>query len=164
MRASTASTASGDTVSATVPEAAVDLVVPFEGFSAVPYRDCVGVWTIGYGSTRTASGDPVRCDTPSISDATARLWVRHDLQEAAMAVARDVKVPLTDNQSAALDDFVYNLGAGSLGCSTLLRLLNAGDYAGAAAEFDKWDHAGGKELAGLLRRRQAETDLFLKAP
>jgi len=74
--------------------------------------------------------------------------------------AADVKEPLSDDQTAALADFIYNLGAGNFRSSTLLRKLNAGDYAGAAAEFDKWDYAGGKELAGLLRRREAETTLF----
>jgi lysozyme len=58
---------------------------------------------------------------------------------------------------------VYNLGGGNLRRSTLLRLLNAGDYAGAAKEFDKWNMAGGKVLAGLVRRRQAETDMFTRA-
>ena len=77
-------------------------------------------------------------------------------------IQRDCKVPLTIDEKIALLDFIYNLGGGNFRSSTLLRKLNAGDYAGAAAEFDNWDHAGGKVLAGLLKRRQAETDLFNK--
>jgi len=60
----------------------------------------------------------------------------------------------------SLCDFTFNLGIGSLEHSTLLKLLNTGQYLAAAAEFDKWDHAGGKEVAGLLRRRQAEENEF----
>ena len=71
-----------------------------------------------------------------------------------------MRVALTPLQQGALADFVYNLGAKNFRSSTLLRLLNAGDYAGAAAQFDRWDMAGGKMPAGLLRCRQAETELF----
>ena len=69
-------------------------------------------------------------------------------------------MPLTIDEKIALLDFIYNLGAGKFRSSTLLKKLNAGDYNGAAAEFDNWDHAGGKVLAGLLKRREAETKLF----
>jgi GH24 family phage-related lysozyme (muramidase) len=82
---------------------------------------------------------------------------------AVREVNRDVSAPLTLDQWAALGDFIYNVGAGNFRASTLLKKLNARDYAGAAAELDKWDHAGGRVLAGLLKRRQAETALFTKA-
>lgn len=143
-----------------VPDAAVGLVKEFEGFSATPYRDPVGVWTIGYGSTRDFDGTPVNANTQPVTDEQACALVRRDLTDAALECARDVHVTLTANEKAAIIDFIYNLGGGNFRSSTLLRKLNTGDYAGAAAEFDKWDMAGGKVLAGLLRRRQAETDLF----
>ncbi len=73
-----------------------------------------------------------------------------------------VKVPLTANQLGALTSFAYNLGSGALASSTLLKLLNAGDYAGAAAQFARWNKARGKTLAGLTKRRAAEAALFLK--
>lgn len=57
--------------------------------------------------------------------------------------------------------FAYNLGINALKGSTLLKKINAGDYIGAANEFHKWNKAGGKELAGLTRRRGAEKSLFL---
>lgn len=145
---------------ADVPDAVVPLVEEFEGFRSEPYRDVVGVWTIGFGSTRDAAGNPVCAATPPVSRPQAAELVKRDLHAAAEEVARDCKVSLTGNQKAALEDFAYNLGCGALRGSTLLRKLNSGDYSGAAEEFDKWDHAGGKELAGLLRRRQAETALF----
>jgi lysozyme len=147
----------------TAVNAAEGLVTEFEGFSAVPYQDPAGVWTIGYGSTRDANGgNPVCSTTPRITVATARSLVDRDLRAAFAEVAGDVKVALTPFQEGALADFVYNLGATNFRSSTLLRLLNAGDYAGAAAQFDRWDMAGGRVLAGLLRRRQAETELFTK--
>jgi lysozyme len=143
-----------------VPDAAVDLGEQFEGFRSAAYQDSVGVWTIGFGSTHDASGARVTADTPPVTEDEARALAKRDLLTAAAEVARDVTVQLDDNQTAALEDFIYNLGAGNFRSSTLLRKLNAGDYEGAAAEFDKWDMAGGRVLAGLLRRRQAETDLF----
>jgi lysozyme len=71
-----------------------------------------------------------------------------------------VNVPLTQGQFDALVDFVYNLGVGNFESSTLLRDLNAGDMDAAANEFDKWDHVSGQVVAGLLRRREAETKEF----
>jgi lysozyme len=90
----------------------------------------------------------------------AEQWLQEDIQSAADAVNRLVTVELTQQEFDALVDFTFNLGAGNLQSSTLLRLLNSGDYTGAAGEFDKWDRAGGQVLAGLLRRRQAEADMF----
>ena len=141
---------------------ATDLAIQFEGYEASPYRDPAGVWTIGYGSIRLNGVGPgrVTASTPAITEPQARTWLAAELKVCAMAVVNSTHVPLSDDQQAALIDFVYNLGAGAFASSTLLRKLNAGDYAGAAAQFDLWDHAGGKVLAGLLRRRQAETDLF----
>jgi lysozyme len=91
----------------------------------------------------------------------AEQWLMQDVQAAASAVSRLVTVPMTQGEFDALVDFVFNLGAGSLQHSTLLRLLDAGDYHGAALEIVKWDRAGGKEVAGLLRRRQAEQVEFM---
>jgi lysozyme len=71
-----------------------------------------------------------------------------------------VRVTLTQHEYDALVDFVFNCGAHNFYCSTMLTKLNNGDYAGAANEFDKWDMCGGQHLAGLLRRRQAETQEF----
>lgn len=97
-----------------------------------------------------------------ITPATAEALLKSDLTDAEYAVHSNVKVPLTDNQFSALVSFVFNLGAGSLKKSTLLRLLNAGDYRGAEAEFVKWNRAGGKVLPGLTKRREAEANLFAR--
>lgn len=73
-----------------------------------------------------------------------------------------VEVPLNQNQFDALASFTYNLGETNLSSSTLLKKLNAKDYTGASNEFLKWNRAGGKVLNGLVRRREAERNLFLK--
>jgi GH24 family phage-related lysozyme (muramidase) len=89
--------------------------------------------------------------TSAITEAEACALVKRDLTASNITVSSVCHVPLTADERAALDDFVYNLGAGNFRSSTLLKLLNAGDYAGAASQFDLWDHAGGVVLAGLLR-------------
>ena len=71
-----------------------------------------------------------------------------------------VNCPLSQNQFDALVSWVYNLGPANLQASTLLKVLNAGDYAGVPAQIKRWNKAGGKVLEGLTRRRQAEADLF----
>jgi lysozyme len=119
-------------------------------------------WTIGIGTTVYPSGRPVqRGDTCTAQQADA--YLAHDLQVFERAVAEMVRVPLTGNQFAALVSLAYNIGAQALRGSTLLRLLNAGDYAGAANQFPRWNRAAGRVLAGLTRRRAAERDLFLSA-
>ncbi|MDD2861498.1 MAG: lysozyme [Acidiphilium sp.] len=143
--------------------AATQLVEPFEGFSAEPYRDPGGVWSIGYGSTVDAWGNPVTADTAPVTRDQALALVERDLTSALDEVNAVVTVPLDVNQQAALADFVYNVGAGNFERSTLLTLLNQGDYAGAAAQFVRWDYAGGVVLPGLLRRREAEAALFTAA-
>ena len=145
---------------ADVEDKAVDLGEEFEGFRSEPYQDSGGVWTIGFGSTRDGDSQPVTASTPPVTMDEARALAKRDLTWAAREVTNDVTVQLTDNQVAAIEDLIYNIGSGNFRSSTLLRKLNAGDFDGAAAEFDKWDHAAGQVLAGLLRRRQAETDLF----
>lgn len=140
------------------------LAQQFEGFSATPYQDAGGVWTIGYGSTWDYRNQPVTRvtkDTPEVSQEVAKLMLLEELKETLDAVIGIVHVPLTAEQWAALDDFAFNLGVGNLRASTLLRKLNQGDYLGAAEQFDLWDHCSGKVLAGLLRRRAQETSMFL---
>lgn len=142
--------------------AADKLVIPFEGFRAAPYQDSTGKWTIGYGTTVQANGRVVGPDTPLVTPSYARLCVENDLKWALEIVDEFVTVPTNPNQTAALLDFVYNLGSGNFEKSTLLRLLNQADYAGAADQFCRWDEAGGEVLPGLLRRRQAERSLFME--
>ena len=144
-----------------VNQEALDLIKSFEGLVKKWYRDPVGVWTIGYGHTDSA-GHPRHRDDPGLTmtDRDAEIVLQRDLGQYEAAVNGAVKVPLNENQYGALVSFTYNLGAGNLASSTLLRKLNAGDYTGAAGEFPKWVKAGGKTLNGLVRRRAAEQALF----
>lgn len=131
------------------------LTQSFEGCKLKAYQDSTGVWTIGFGHTKgVAEGQECTQDQ-------ANQWLSEDVQDSVHAVNQTVTVPLSQNQFDALVDFTFNLGAGSEAHSTLLRVLNQGDYTAAAAEFLKWNHAGGVVVAGLTKRRQAENKLFL---
>jgi lysozyme len=132
----------------------LDLIKSFEGLRLSAYKCPADVWTIGFGTT--AGVKPGQ----TITKERAEELLRDDVARFEAQVLRLVKVPLTQGQHDALVSFVYNLGAGNLSNSTLLRLLNSGDYKGAAAQFDRWTKAGGKTLAGLVRRRAAERALF----
>ena len=141
-------------------EKGIALIKQFEGCKLTAYQDSVGVWTIGYGWTQPVDGKPIRAGM-TIKQETAERLLKTGLVSYESDVSRLVKVGLTQGQFDALVSFTYNLGARSLSTSTLLRNLNAGDYAGAADEFLRWDKAGGKVLNGLTRRREAERALFL---
>jgi lysozyme len=132
----------------------IHLTESFESCRLTAYLDSVGVPTIGWGHTNGVKIG-MTC-TQEQADA----WLQQDIQSSVNAVNSMVKVQLRQQEFDALVDFTFNLGAGNLEHSTLLRLLNAGNFQGAAAEFDKWDRAGGQVLAGLLRRRQAELGMF----
>ncbi|MNH34495.1 Lysozyme RrrD [compost metagenome] len=134
----------------------LSLIKSFEGLRLQSYQDAVGVWTIGYGTTRG-----IKPGMSITKDQAERMLV-NDVQRFEVEVERLVKVPLTTNQRDALISFTYNLGSANLESSTLLRLLNRGDYAGAAEQFPRWNKAGGKVLPGLVRRRDAERALFLE--
>ncbi|MCM7122215.1 lysozyme [Enterobacter hormaechei] len=141
-------------------EKGIALIKEFEGCKLTAYRDSVGVWTIGYGWTQPVDGKPIRAGM-TIKQETAERLLKTGLVSYESDVSRLVKVGLTQGQFDALVSFTYNLGARTLSTSTLLRKLNAGDYAGAADEFLRWNKAGGKVLNGLTRRREAERALFL---
>jgi lysozyme len=86
--------------------------------------------------------------------------LEREVRRACASVQRLIKVPLDDNQFAALVSFVYNLGGGALQRSTLRAKLNRGDYAGAAGQFKRWINANGRPMKGLMRRRAEEQNLF----
>lgn len=137
-----------------ISETGLALIRQFEGLRLSAYRCPAGIPTIGYGTTAGVKmGD-------TITKERAEELLREDVKRFEAQVLRLVKVPLTQGQFDALVSFVYNLGAGNLSNSTLLRLLNAGDYKGAAAQFDRWVYASGKKLSGLVKRRAAERALF----
>ena len=137
-----------------ISEAGLALIRQFEGLRLLAYKCAAGVPSIGYGHTRTAKMGQ------SITQERAEELLREDVARFEAAVSRLVTVPLSQGQFDALVSFAFNLGAKALEKSTLLRLLNAGDYYGAAAQFDRWVYASGKKLSGLVKRRAAERALF----
>lgn len=147
-----------------VNSATLDLITAAEGFVEHWYPDPAHGWkvpTCCYGHT-DAAGEPKFEATKGkkFTKAEGREILLRDLSGYEVSVRSLVTVPLNENQHGALTSFTFNLGAGNLKKSTLLKKLNAGDYAGAAAEFGKWNKAGGKVLAGLTKRRAAERKLF----
>jgi lysozyme len=133
----------------------LSLTEQFEGCELTAYQDQVGVWTIGYGHT-----GPDVVSGLTITQQQAQDFLAQDVTSAAACINRSVTIQLSQDEFDALVDFVFNLGVGAFQGSTLLVDLNAGNITAAAAQFDLWDHAGGAVVAGLLRRRQAETALF----
>lgn len=149
----------------TVNDATIRLITEFEGFVPNWYPDPAHGWkvpTCCYGHT-DAAGAPFYADTKdkTFTKAEGMDILRRDLGKYEAGVNRNIKVPLNANQYGALVSFTYNLGEGNLAKSTLAKKVNAGDFVGASKEFSKWNKAGGKVLAGLTRRREAERQLFL---
>jgi lysozyme len=131
----------------------------FEGYRGTAYQDSNGIWTLGYGETQGISAG-MTC-TPAQADQ----WLRAYVAVVDAAMTRELgSIKLTQNQWDALSDFGYNLGANVLLGSTLLRDLQAGNYAAAAEEIPRWCHdQSGDVIQGLLDRRNAEKSLFLTA-
>jgi lysozyme len=147
-----------------INNAGLTLIESFEGFSPTWYADPAHGWavpTVAFGHTDSA-GSPKYAETKNkvFTKAEGREILRRDLRQYAAAVEKAVKVPLNDNQFAALVSFTYNVGAGALAKSTLVKKLNAGNYGAVRSELAKWNKAGGKVMKGLTRRRAAEADLF----
>lgn len=140
----------------------LELIKEFEGLSLKPYLDVVGVATIGYGSTYYEDGRLVTMEDEPITEERATELLQYTTDKIfGSFVNKVVKVEINQNQFDALVSFAYNLGNQSLKESTLLRHLNDGNYEDAANQFTRWVRAGGKVLAGLVRRREAEKELFL---
>ena len=139
-----------------VSETGIELIKKFEGCVLKAYKCPAGIWTIGYGHTSNVKKGQ------TITQEQAENYLKQDLNRFEISVNNLVNVRLNQNQFDALVSFCYNLGSGNLKNSTLLKLLNKKDYTGAAEEFDRWVYASGKKLSGLVKRRAAEKELFLK--
>lgn len=134
----------------------IRFIKAFEGFSSHPYQCQAEVWTIGYGHTQG-----IMPWTPSITEREACNILKQDLIKCENAVNRLISIPLKQGEFDALVSFAFNLGTGALQRSTLRMRLNRGDR-NIGSEFVKWINADGKKSAGLLRRRIAESDMFLR--
>jgi GH24 family phage-related lysozyme (muramidase) len=138
----------------------IALVKRFEGFRSQPYFCPAGKATVGYGFTHYADGTPVKITDAPITQQKADEMLVEMLADYGRQVAALLTVPVIQNQFDALVDFAYNLGVGNLKTSTLLKMVNFGQFDVAAEEFGKWVHVGSKTLPGLITRRDAERRLF----
>lgn len=137
------------------------LTKQWEGCELTAYPDPAtggDPYTVGYGSTgpEIVQGT-VWTQTQADADLTHRLTY-----EFAPGVQEAVTVELSAQQMAACVDLAYNIGVGAFQGSTLVKLLNQGDYAGAADQFLVWNRANGQVMQGLLNRRNADRALFLE--
>ncbi len=136
------------------------LIKEFEGLRLEAYKCSAGVWTIGYGSTRGITGFKVLPnDTITLDE--AEMLLELDLKPFYDGVLELVEVEMNQNQLSALVSLAYNIGLGNFRSSTLLRLLNDGDYTGASDEIVKWRRANGQIIQGLVNRRKKEREIFL---
>jgi len=140
--------------------ACVNIVKFYEGFRSKPYLDPVGIPTIGYGSTYYENYTKVTIQDLPITSERATQLLLYNLSKFASDITDIVKVPLNNNQFSALVSFSYNVGLGAFKKSTLLKLVNSGNFIGAAEQFIRWNKAGGKVLPGLTKRREAERNLW----
>jgi len=132
----------------------IDLIKKFEGCELTAYRCSANVLTIAYGRIKEVKeGD-------TCTKEQAEEWLHEELIEYESYINDMVEVSLLQNQFDALVSWVYNLGPSNLKSSTLLKVLNSGEYKSVPEQIKRWNKAGGKVLEGLTRRRQAEALLF----
>ncbi|HZS93631.1 MAG TPA: lysozyme [Chloroflexota bacterium] len=141
----------------TAREYANTLIRAFEGCRLEAYQDPGGVWTIGWGETAGGIHEGLIW-TQEQADTTLALRIATPETEVRSSISS--LVPVTDAMIGALISFGYNVGAGAEHTSTLLHLLNTGDYLGAVGQFRLWVHQDTEVLPGLVRRRNAEALCF----
>lgn len=145
-----------------ISQKGLNLIKRFEGCHLEPYKDPIGLWTVGWGHL---IGDgkslPVEWFRRLTQDEADKL-LEKDLEKFERGVLRLCPNNLTQHRFDALISFAYNLGLGNLQISTLRQKHNRNDVFGAAKEFLRWNKAGGKVFRGLTLRRQAESDLYLQ--
>lgn len=132
----------------------------FEGFRAKRYLCPANKWTIGYGHVIRDFERLSLWDAELTEEQATKLLAKDLAERFEPAVLRHVKVPLTQGQFDVLVSFAFNFVEAKLASSTLLKLLNAGDYDGARKQINRWVYSNGKKLDGLIRRRARETEMF----
>lgn len=143
-----------------ISERGFEVIREFEGFRENAYLDTGGVWTIGFGTIKYPNGTKVKKgDTCTCAQAEA--WLKNDTAWVDACLDRTIKVTVNQNQFDALASFVYNVGETAFMKSTMLKVLNAGNFAGTASQFDRWVYDNGKAINGLINRRKKEKALFL---
>lgn len=140
----------------TIDDQGIAFIARYEAFSSNIYLDAAGKPTIGYGHLITASDN----FTGAISQDAALALLASDCKIAETGIRKNCTAQLSQPQFNALVSFVFNVGGGAFAGSTLLKQLNAGNYAEVPNQLTRWNKAGGKVLAGLVRRRRDEGLLF----
>ncbi len=137
------------------------IIKEFEGFRSEPYYCPAKVITIGFGSTRYADGTKVSMKDRSLTESEALELLKVTIVQYELAVDAYCRDDINQNQFDALVDFAYNVGVGNLKSSTLLRKVNINPKDPTIAnEFNKWIHADGKIMTGLVKRRSREANLY----
>lgn len=140
-------------------EKSVELIDKWESCKLKAYKDIAGIWTIGWGSI---GHDIVEGTVWTQQQADDRRDIK--ISDIAKCIDRNATCRLNDNQKAALVCFVYNIGQSAFINSTMLKLLKANDYTGAALQFARWNKATvrGKLVVseGLTNRRKDEAEIF----
>lgn len=143
-----------------INQAASELIKQSEGLKLTAYQDSVGKWTIGYGTTYYPDGSPVQ-QGDIITAAQASEYLQDITDQLQGQIIDSATVKLSPNQTGALVSFAYNLGFGALQGSTLFHKVNTNPQDSTIRdEFNKWIHAGGQVLPGLVERREKEADLY----
>ena len=143
-----------------INKAGIDLIKKFEGLRLEAYKCPAGVWTIGYGTTGRAGVGIKPAAGMIITEAEAEWYLEQAVAKFAAGVEAVITAPVDENEFASMTSLAYNIGLSGFRKSSALRHFNAGDKAKAAAAIKLWNKAGGKVLTGLVRRREAEVELF----
>jgi lysozyme len=144
-----------------VNQATINLIKEFEGCKLQAYQCSAGVWTIGYGITAAVDVGIKPAKGMTITQDRAEDLLRLGVDKFATTVDALITAKVNANEFGACVSLAYNIGTGAFAKSTVLRELNAGNRDKAAAAFQLWNKAGGVISKGLVRRREAEKQLFL---
>lgn len=140
-----------------VSDILINKLKAFEGYRSKAYRCAAGVWTCGYGHTHGVT------PRTTCTESQAEAWLRSDIQPIERFLSSIPEITKTQGRFDACADFCYNLGIGAFKASTLFKRIQRNDTPEAIqAEFLKWVYAGGKQLAGLKKRRQWEAQRFVE--
>ena len=138
-----------------------NLLAELEGVVLRPYKDSVGIPTIGIGSTYYEDGTKVTMKDKAITKERAIQLAKNVVKSFEARVNKSIIVPMTQNQFDAMVLLCYNIGESGFARSSVVRNFNAGNLQKAADSFLLWNKAGGKVSKGLTNRRQKERNLFL---
>ena len=144
-----------------VSQKGLDLIAKFEGIRLVAYKCSAGVWTVGVGSTRYEDGSPVKAGDVLENEAAAYKLFANTLTQYEQGVDKAITAEISQHQFDALVSLAYNIGVSAFAKSTVARRVNANPADPKIRDgFLLWVKAAGKVLAGLVRRRTAEADLY----